>query len=93
MNVFYCPIAKGCAWCTVYNYQVTRIPDGWITYICEMYKVRALTNVCYWNKQGVHMDLFCPEEWVLNIISKEEYETLKELTGGFKENPHKDKLK
>ena len=47
---FYCPIAKGCAWCSGYNYQVTGDVNKRVTYICETHKARALANVYFWNK-------------------------------------------
>jgi radical SAM protein with 4Fe4S-binding SPASM domain len=31
---FYCPIGKGCAWCSGYNYQVFGTPNKRATFIC-----------------------------------------------------------
>lgn len=82
---FYCPIADGCSWCSAYNYQVNGTPDSRCTYICEMHKARSLANVYFWNKwyrknnNNKRFKMYCPEEWALNIISKEEYDFLKEL--------------
>ena len=47
---FYCPIAKGCSWCSAHNYEVFGTPNKRTTYICCMHKARALANVYYWNK-------------------------------------------
>lgn len=83
---YYCPIGKGCAWCTAYNWEVTGSYNKRVTYICPMHKARALVNVYYWNKyyrqigSEKRMKNYCPEEWALQIISKEEYDMLNELT-------------
>ena len=47
---FDCPIAKGCSWCSAYNYQIHGTPDKRVTYICIMHKARALANLYYFNK-------------------------------------------
>lgn len=47
---FYCPVAKGCGWCSGYNYEEFGTPNKRATYICIMHKARALANVYYWNK-------------------------------------------
>ena len=86
---FYCPIAKGCAWCSAYNYEVNGTPNKRVTFICPMHKARVLANVYYWNKlfkkykMSDKFKLYCPKEWALDIISEEEYNMLKELAGGF----------
>ena len=83
---FYCPIAEGCSECSAYNYQVTGSMDSHVTYICEMHKARALANVYFWNtyyrKNNIdqRMECYVPEDWALNIISKEEYDMLIELS-------------
>lgn len=83
---FYCPIAGGCAWCSAYNYQETGTPDKRVTYSCDMHKARSLANVYYWNKyyrkNGIDnvFDLFCPDEWALEIVTEEELNKIKELT-------------
>lgn len=82
---FYCPIAEGCSWCSAYNYQENGTPDSRCTYICDMHKARALANVYLWNKwyrkigSERRFKMYCPEDWALTIISKEEYEKLKDL--------------
>ena len=84
---FYCPIADGCSWCSAYNYQENGTPDSRCTYICDMHKARSLANVYLWNKwyrktgQNKRFKMYCPEEWALKIITKEEYDKLKELEG------------
>lgn len=47
---FYCPVAKGCGWCSGFNYEETGTPNKRVTYICNMHKVRVLANLYYWNK-------------------------------------------
>lgn len=47
---FNCSIAKGCAWCSGYNYEEFGTPNKRATYICLMHKARALGNVYFWNK-------------------------------------------
>lgn len=79
---FNCPIAKGCGWCSGYNYQTLGTPDARCTYICEMHKARALANVYFWNQFYIRnninkrMPMFCPKEWALKIISEDEYNKL-----------------
>jgi uncharacterized protein len=83
---FNCPIASGCAWCSAYNYEVYGTPDKRATFICPMHKARVLANVYYWNKiyKKYNIDkkfeMNCPKEWALEIVSKEEYEMLCNLT-------------
>ena len=79
---FYCPIGKGCSWCSAYNYQETGSPNKRVTYICEMHKARSLANVYFWNRYykknniDKKFKMYCPKEWALNIISQEEYDML-----------------
>lgn len=82
---YYCPIADGCSLCSAYNYQVFGTPDSRATYICIMHKARALANIYYWNKVYLKLDVDryfennVPEEWALEIISKEELDMLNDL--------------
>ena len=82
---FNCPIAQGCAWCSAYNYQTFGTVDHRATFICCMHKARALANVYYWNKlfrqEGMseRFKNWVPEEWALQIISKEELGELNKL--------------
>lgn len=83
---FYCPIAEGCSWCSAYNHQVFNTPNKRATYICCMHKARSLANVYFWNtyyrKNNIdkRFEMYLPEEEALKIISKEEYDMLKELS-------------
>ena len=83
---YFCPIAKGCSYCSAWNYQLYGTPDSRCTNICVMHKARSLANVYYWNKwykqngEDKKMKMWLPEEEALKIISKEEYEMLKELS-------------
>lgn len=83
---FSCPVAKGCAWCTAFNYQVFGTPNKRTTYSCGMHKARALANVYFWNsyyrKKGLpeRMNCYLPYLSVSQIIDKEEYDRLIELS-------------
>lgn len=82
---FYCPIAKGCAWCSAYNYQVFGTVNKRATFICIMHKARALANVYFWNKwyqktgQNKIFENNVPEQWALEIIDKNELDYLNSL--------------
>lgn len=82
---YYCPIAEGCSWCSAYNYQVHGTPDKRATFLCDMHKARALANSYFWNsyyrKNNINkrFHIFCPDDWALTIISKEELDMLKSL--------------
>lgn len=81
-----CPIAKGCAWCSGWNYQLHGTPNSRCTRICWMHKARSLANVYYWNKwykqnsEDKIMRLWLPKEDALKIISEDEYNMLLELS-------------
>ena len=83
---FSCPVAKGCAWCTAFNYQVFGTPNKRTTYSCGMHKARALANVYFWNsyyrRKGLleRMKCYLPYVSVSQIIDKEEYDRLVELS-------------
>lgn len=80
-----CPINSGCAWCTAYNYQRTGTPDKRVTYICKMHWARVLAQ-CY-HHNSLHLlrpehepkKINIPEDWALEIIDRQEWESLKEL--------------
>lgn len=80
-----CPIARGCAWCSAYNYQYFGELNKRATFICVMHKARALANVYFWNRyyramgQDKRMECNVPREWALEIIPEAEYEHLIEL--------------
>jgi len=82
---FFCPIAEGCSWCSAWNYQLFGTPDKRCTRICPMHKARALFNYYFWNKYYIKygisktMKVNIPEEWALEIISKKEFEEIKDL--------------
>lgn len=82
---FNCPVAKGCAWCSAYNYECTGTPNKRVTYICWMHKATALANYYYYNRGhsllGEHerMEIHLPERDALEIISKEEWDMLTAL--------------
>lgn len=82
---FHCKIAKGCSWCSAYNYQIFGTVDKRATYICEMHKAASLANVYYWNnfykKFNIDkkLEMHCPKEWAVPIIGEEEYNMLYEL--------------
>ena len=77
---FYCPIAKGCAWCSAYCYECNGTPNCRTTFICEMHQARALANFYYWNKvykkAGIDKKFinYVPLEWTKNIINKDNIE-------------------
>lgn len=83
---FNCPIAKGCGWCSAYNYQKFGTVDHRATYICDMHKAEALGNAYYWNKLLIKHNephgykIWCPKEWALQIISEYEYNILYEMS-------------
>lgn len=85
---FYCPIARGCSWCTAYNYEVFGTINKRATFICPMHKARALANVYYWNKyyqlkeSDKRFTNYCPKEWALEIIDENEYNMLNDLAQG-----------
>ena len=83
---FYCPIADGCAECSAYNYQINGTPDSRCTFICDMHKARCLANSYFWNKwyrktnSKERFKIYCPEDWALEIIPKNEYQMLLALS-------------
>ena len=89
---FYCPIAKGCGWCSAYNYEEFGTVNKRATYICCMHKAQALANVYYWNKLYNYLninktfEMYIPKEWALQIINIDEYNYLKKLSKGDWEN-------
>lgn len=86
-----CNIASGCAICLAYNYDAHGDPNIRATYICEMHQARILANCYYWNKlyQKLNLNkkfnLNIPQKWALNIINKNEYEMLLNLSNNEKE--------
>lgn len=82
-----CPIAKGCAWCSGYNYQKFGTANKRATFICTMHKARALANYYYWKEEakklGIKNDviLYLPKEEALKIIDEKEWKMLTEGSG------------
>ena len=80
-----CQIAKGCGWCTAYNYQVTGSVNKHVETICGMHQARALANVYFWNKfyiknnEMAKFEMHIPKEWALEIIDEVEYNMLLDL--------------
>ncbi|MFI3165348.1 MAG: hypothetical protein R3Y45_03620 [Bacillota bacterium] len=77
-----CPVAKGCGWCSAYNYDLFGTPDKRATYHCEMHKATALANAYYWNKRFIEFEVGLPHEEVESLIGKEEAECLREVILG-----------
>ena len=80
-----CPIARGCSWCSAYNYEVYGTPNKRTTFICPMHIARVLGNVYYWNTlYRKHEDpdrfpMHTPREWTAGIIDDAEFDTLTAL--------------
>lgn len=77
-----CPVAKGCGWCSAYNYDLFGTPNKRATYHCEMHKATALANAYYWNKRFIEFEVGLPREEVESLIGKEEAECLREVIFG-----------
>ena len=78
-----CPIAKGCGWCSGYNYERFGTPNKRATFICWMHKARSLATAYYYNK-GYHLmgeeerfTIHLPKEDAVQIIGEAEWEVLK----------------
>ena len=84
---FYCSIARGCAWCSAYNYEQFGTPNKRTTYHCCMHKATSLANVYYWNTLYKYLNIdkqfkmYLLKEEALKIIDEEEYNYLLELSG------------
>ena len=84
---YFCPINKGCGYCSAYNYQLYGTPNKRTTTTCEMHKASSLASAYYWNKvlikhnEPVRVPVYCPEEWAVPIIGQEEYDMIIELSG------------
>lgn len=82
---FYCPVAKGCAWCSAYNYEETGTPNKRVTYICKMHKARVLANIYYWNKvykkHNVNKKFinYLLEKEIIELIGEKNYIELKNI--------------
>lgn len=47
---YYCDVARGCGWCSAFNYEELGTPRKRLTYICKMHKARAKANKYFWDK-------------------------------------------
>lgn len=81
-----CPIARNCGWCSACNYMVTGNPNNRITNICIMHKARTLGVIYHWNRYAqikneasMLRQINFPYEFVSEIISEDEYNTLKQM--------------
>lgn len=78
-----CPISGGCGWCSAYNYEVYGTPNKRATFICQMHQARIMATAYLWNNwykktnSEKRYSLDIPKEWALEIISEEEFESLK----------------
>ena len=79
-----CPVADGCGWCSAYNYECFGTPNKRATFFCWTHKARSLASAYYYNKgyfligENTRVKIYLPEEDALKIISKKEWEELKE---------------
>ena len=82
-----CKIARGCAWCSAWNYQLYGTVNKRCTNICIMHKARVLANVYFWNQyyKKYNIDrqflMYLPKEEALEIIDENEYNMLLDLGG------------
>ena len=80
-----CPVAKGCGWCSAYNYEKLGSFNKRVTEICLAHKARALANVYYWNKFYEKHNIpnvyenFLPHDEAVKIIGNENVEVLTRL--------------
>lgn len=78
-----CPVARGCAWCSGYNYAKFGTPNKRATFICDMHKARALANLYYWEREAKKKNTSCkfvdylPKEDAIRLIGEKEYDFLK----------------
>lgn len=83
-----CSVAKGCGWCSAYNYEKFGTVQKRATFVCPMHEAASLANVYYWNKlyKKVNMNetfyMYLSEEEIDKIIPAEEKELLYQLTEG-----------
>ena len=71
-----CPVAKGCSWCSAYNYECFGTPNKRATNICWMHKAISLANTYYYNKgyylskEPERLKIYLPKEDALQIIDE-----------------------
>ena len=82
---YYCPIARGCASCTAWDYQSSGSLYKRSTNICWMHRARSLANVYYWNKyyrkNGIQerMKMYLTKDDALQIVPESVYNELESL--------------
>lgn len=77
-----CPIARGCSWCSAYNYEVFGTVRKRATFICPMHKATSLANAYYWNLVFIkendtrRFKIWLSDEEALKFVSQEELNLL-----------------
>ena len=80
-----CPVAKGCGWCSAYNYEKFGTLNKRATFICPTHKAESLANVYYWNTLYKKLNLsdvfplYLQEEEIDKLIPSSEKELLQQL--------------
>lgn len=83
---FWCPIGRGCGWCSALNYQMFGTPNKRTTTTCDMHIAASLASNYFWNKVMIkhnetsRLPLYCPKEWAIDIIGEDEYNMILELS-------------
>lgn len=78
----HCPVARGCAWCSGYNYERTGTPDKRITHICLAHKARVLAACYYYLKRFCTLGdcdpkpIYLPRAEAESLIGKKETDEL-----------------
>ena len=86
-----CPVAKGCGWCSGYNYELYGTANKRYTGICYAHKGRVLAACYYTNKRAVEIGdvepkkIYLPRKETEEIIGKELSDELFELEEKAKE--------
>ena len=68
-----CPVAKGCSYCTAYNYEVFGTINKRVINICIMHKATSLINTYFYNKiykkhnLGERLQVHLPEKEALKM--------------------------
>lgn len=80
-----CPIAKGCAWCSGYNYSRFGTPNKRATFICIMHKATGLGNWYFWAKEAEKKKIKCefinylPKEEAIEIMGENDFKMLSKV--------------
>lgn len=84
-DCIHCPIAKGCGWCSAYNYEIFGTVNKRVTNICLAHKMRALANIDYWNRfyENHHInnvyDTFLSRDEMIKLVGEDESDRLLNL--------------